>query len=129
MTRFASSALCVVLLVTSAGAIAGGSSMDGADEDRDLGAFYFGEAKDLKTLKAIEGVHVSAQRKGAPSPIFASTDPEGRFRIPGFGKAVNSDDVDITCSRAGWQLVNLSRRKVSGAADAPVEIECLLEMK
>ena len=108
-------------------ALAGGSDIEGSEEDKELGAPYFGEAKDIRGLKPLEGVRISAQRKGNPLPVLASTDAEGRFRIPGFGKEVNSDDVTITCAKSGWKVVETERRKLAKDFDSPVEIECLLE--
>lgn len=108
-------------------AIAGGSDIEGAEEDRELGAYYFGEAKDIKGLKPLEGVRITAQRKGTLLPVMATTDGDGRFRIPGFGKEVNSDDVVVACAKSGWKLLEFTRRKMANDADAPVEVECLLE--
>ncbi len=116
-----------LLALPSGMAFAGGSDLEGAEDDHELGASYFGEAKDIKGLKPLEGVRISAQRKGTPLPVFASTDEDGRFRIPGFGKEVNSDDVAVNCAKNGWRLVDLARRRVGKDADSPVEIECLME--
>ena len=106
---------------------AGGSDIESSADEKEHGASYFGEAKDVNGLKPLEGVRVTAQRKGTPLPVIAATDEEGRFRIQGFGKEVNSDDVVVACAKAGWKLVDLTRRKMAKDADAPVEVECLME--
>ncbi len=108
-------------------ATAGGSDLDGNVEDLELGAYFFGEAKDVKGLKPLEGVRITALKKGTKMPVMASTDEDGRFKIPGFGKEVNSDDITVACSKTGWKLLDLSRRKMANDGDAPVEIECLME--
>ena len=108
-------------------ALAGGSDLDGGDDDAELGAYYFGEVKDVKGLQPLEGVRITALKKGTKMPVMASTDGDGRFKIPGFGKEVNSDDITVACAKTGWKLLDLSRRKMAKDADSPVEIECLME--
>ncbi len=118
----------VMLLSLSATlAWAGGSDLEGGDDDHELGAYYFGEVKDIKGLQPLEGVRITAQKKGTMLPVMASSDGDGRFKIPGFGKDVNSDDIIVSCARAGWKLLDLTRRKMSKEDDAPVEVECLME--
>ncbi len=108
-------------------AMAGGSDLDGNVEDLEQGAYFFGEAKDIKGLKPLDGVRITAQRKGTKMPVMASTDEDGRFKIPGFGKEVNSEDVIISCAKTGWKLLDISRRKMANDGDALVEVECLME--
>ena len=58
--------------------------------------------------------------------VSTYTNDEGSFRIPAFGKDAVVDDVTITCSKQGYRTLDVSRRRLSSAADAPVMIECLL---
>jgi hypothetical protein len=106
-------------------ALSGGDSVDGRDED-DNGAPFFGEAKDIKGLRPIQSVRVSAAAKDGRVYV-TSTDPQGQFRLAGFGKDVNPDDVDVKCAASGYRSVDVIRRKMSSAPEAPVEVECLLE--
>ena len=119
-------ALALTLAATPA--FAGDADFEGGD-DHDDGVPFFGEAKDVTGLKGMDGVRVRAEVKGGSFPVIISTDSEGKFKFRGFGKDVNPDNVTITCSREGFGLVDVSRRRVSAAKEAPVEIECLLEAK
>ena len=126
MEQFYHAVLVMVLAPT--GSFAGDADFEG-DDDHDNGAPFFGEAKDVNGLKPIDGVRVKAEVKGASFPIIISTDSEGKFKFRGFGKDVNPENVQITCGKDGYQALGVDRRQVSRAADAPVEIECLLEKK
>jgi hypothetical protein len=39
------------------------------------------------------------------------------------------DSITISCAKEGYQTIDVSRRRMSSAADAPVEVDCLLEPK
>ncbi len=97
--------------------------------DKENGAPFFGEAKDVKGLKPLEGVRIRAQLKGQPLPVFVDTNDEGRFSLRGFGKGIDPANVDIKCEMTGYSLIDLSRRRVSRDVDAATEIECLFEKK
>jgi hypothetical protein len=103
---------------------AGGDSVEGRDEDDNGG--FFGEAKDIKGFRPVQSARVSAAAKDGRTYI-TSTNAEGQFRMGGFGKEVNPDDVDVKCSANGYRSVDVIRRRMSSAPEAPVEVECLLE--
>jgi hypothetical protein len=73
----------------------------------------------------VQGVHVKAQFGEQQTSTY--TNDEGSFKIPSFGKETVVDNVIITCARDGFRTLDISRRRLSSAADAPVVIECLLE--
>lgn len=118
-------ALFVSLGATSA--YAGGAELEAIMGDTENGAPFFGEAKDVKGLKPLEGVRIRAQLKGQPLPVFVDTNDEGRFSLRGFGKGIDPANVDVKCEMSGYKLLDLSRRRVSNAADAATEVECLFE--
>ena len=102
----------------------GGEAFSERDE-LDNGPSFFGEAKEVRSLRSIPKVQVKAefgQRR-----ISTFTNAEGHFKIPSFGKETVVDNVTITCTKEGYHTLDVSRRRMSAAADAPVEIECLLE--
>ena len=113
------------LALLSGLARAGGDSVEGRDEDENGGGF-FGEAKDIKGFRPVHSARVSAAAKDGRTYI-TSTNAEGQFRLGGFGKEVSPDDVDVKCSAKGYRSVDVIRRRMSSAPEAPVEVECLLE--
>ena len=124
----ASLSLFLALIAVSP-ALAGGAELEAIMGDTESGAPFFGEAKDVKGLKPLEGVRIRAQLKGQPLPVFVDTNDEGRFSLRGFGKGVDPANVDVKCEMSGYTLIDLSRRRVSKDANAATEIECLFEKK
>lgn len=120
-------AMSLSVLLAASSARAGGADLEALMGDTENGAPFFGEALDVKGMKSIEGVRIRAQQKGKPLPVFVDTNDEGRFSLRGFGKGVDPADIDIKCEITGYKLIDLSRRRVSKAADAATEIECLFE--
>jgi hypothetical protein len=101
--------------------------LDFEDEDHTRGAPFFGLAEEVGTLKRIQGVAVRAQVTGTRTvPILVNTNAEGKFSLLGFGQDVDPNNVQITCSKAGYRSVDVIRRRMPGDADAPVQVECLL---
>jgi hypothetical protein len=99
-----------------------------SERDEQPGLSFFGEVKESGSLRSIENVQVKAEL-GARR-VMVQTNAEGRFKLfPNFGKEVSSDSVAISCAKEGYQTLDVSRRRMSSAADAPVEVDCLLEPK
>jgi hypothetical protein len=94
-------------------------------DDLDNGPSFFGEAKEVGTLRPMQNVQVRAEV--GEQKVSTYTNDEGTFKIPGLGKETAADSVVITCAKQGYRTLDMSRRRLSGAADAPVVIECLLE--
>jgi hypothetical protein len=124
---------CAMLLVVLAAfaAIVGSSRKSDAGEslsehdEFSTGASFFGEAKEAGSLQSIQHVQVKAELDGRR--IFVNTDADGRFKLPSFGKTISPDSVTISCAKEGYRTLDVSRRRMSSAEDAPVEIVCLLE--
>lgn len=130
MSRHLSAGLSfLAAIVAAVPANAGGSELEALMGDKENGAPFFGEARDVKGLKPLEGVRIRAQLKGQPLPVFVETNEDGRFSLRGFGKGVDPDNVALNCDISGYNLIDLSRRRVSRDADAATEIECLFEKK
>jgi hypothetical protein len=94
-------------------------------DELDNGPSFFGEAKEVGTLRPMQNVQIRAEV--GEQRISTYTNDEGSFKIPGLGKETVADSVAITCSKQGYRTLDMSRRRLSNAADAPVVIECLLE--
>jgi hypothetical protein len=125
-------AIPLVLLIALAAIVASslesraGESLSERDEF-DAGPSFFGEAKEAGTLKSIRNVQVKAEL-GARK-VLANTNADGQFKLPSFGKQTAVDDVIVSCAKEGYRTIDVSRRRMSSAADAPVQIVCLLEPK
>jgi hypothetical protein len=104
---------------------AGGSGLDEVDED-EAGTPFFGFVKDVTLGGTMPDTKVVAEIKGGNASLVTRTDAQGHFRIAGFGKDINPDTVEITCSRDGYKLQRAVRRKLSNDPGAPVEVDCLM---
>jgi hypothetical protein len=70
-------------------------------------------------------VTAELKNKGA---LVTRTDILGVYKIPGFGKDVNPDDVIISCAKDGYKQANVLRRPhTAGDTKDPVEVECYLQ--
>jgi hypothetical protein len=99
-----------------------------SERDEETGLSFFGEAKEAGSLRSLENVQIKAEL-GARR-IMVQTNVEGRFKLhPNFGKEVLSDSITISCAKDGYSTLDVSRRRMSSAPDAPVEVDCLLEPK
>lgn len=97
------------------------------DDDHEHGVPFFGEVKDIRTFEPVASAMIRLQQQGTQRFIVFQADSEGRFRRTGLGPEVDPEKVDVTCEKAGYRTVDVLRRRLSGAKDAPVEVECLLE--
>jgi hypothetical protein len=131
MLRWNSAIPLVVLL--SLAVVAGSSLTAQAGEslsehdEFESGPSFFGTAREAATLKPLQNVQVKAQL-GARR-MFVNTNSEGRFKLPSFGKDTVADDVTISCAKEGYNSRDVSRRRMSSAADSPIAIDCVLEPK
>jgi hypothetical protein len=116
--------ICFAATMYSSSKSLAGEAVSERDE-LDIGPSFFGEAKEAGSLRPVQSVQVSAEL-GAQR-ISTYTNDEGSFKIPSFGKDTVVDNVTIACTKQGYRTLDISRRRLSGAADAPVVIECLLE--
>ncbi len=113
-------------LALAGGAWAGGTGLDERDED-EAGTPFFGFAKDLDAKgKGIADTKVVAEIKGGNASLVTRTDAQGHFRIAGFGKDIDPNTVEITCSKEGYKLQRAARRRLSSDPGSPVEVDCLM---
>lgn len=119
--------LSVLAATTFAGPLAAGEADHEPDDTHEHGASFFGEAKDIKGFEPLADVIVRLQLKGTMRFVMTQTDGEGRFRRPGLGPDVDAEAIEVICQKSGYRTVEVIRRRLSKAKDAPVEVECLLE--
>jgi hypothetical protein len=117
----------MILICFAAAMVSSSQSYAGeavSEKDEDNGPSFFGEAKEVGTLRPMQNVQVKAEL--GQQQVATFTNDEGSFKIPGFGKDTVADSVTVTCAKQGYRTIDMSRRRLSSAADAPVVIECLL---
>ena len=121
-------ALSIILATSVAVPLAmAGEADHEPDDTHEHGAAFFGEAKDIKGMAPLANVRVKAQLRGTMRFFITQTDDDGRFKRSGMGTDVDPENVDITCEKTGYKTLDVSKRRMSSAKDATVEIECLLE--
>src|SRR5580693_1822133 len=127
LLRHSCLSICAALAVAgalSAPVWAGGSSFGDDDDEADEGPAYFGFVRDTAGNSIPDAkVTVGIKNRGG---VVTRSDALGTYRVPGFGKDVDTKDVDVNCEKEGYKQVKTNRR--SAPADAPiVETECTLQ--
>ena len=103
---------------------AGGVGFGEDDSDDDNGPSYFGFVREVDG-PGISDAKVTAALKDRGA-LVTRTDIMGVYKIPGFGKDIDPNDVAISCSKEGYKQATVERRPGSDPKD-PVEIECYLQ--
>jgi hypothetical protein len=100
-----------------------------SERDEDVDLAFVGSTRETGTLKPIPGVLVVAEFNGRR--ILIRTNSEGVYRlIPNFGSDVKADQVKISCSKDGYDTVDVSRRQLSDKKVKELVVaECLLAPK
>jgi hypothetical protein len=109
-------------------AFAGGVGF--TDEEADSlggeGSSFFGFVR-LVDGAGIADAKVTAELKNRGA-LVTRTDILGVYKIPGFGKDVNPDDVIISCAKEGYKQANVVRQPhTAGDTKDPIEVECYLQ--
>jgi len=103
---------------------AGGTGFgDDDDNQEDEGPSYFGFVRDIRGA-SVSDAKVTAELKDRGA-LVTRTDIMGVYKIPGFGKEINPDDVSIRCAKDGYTQARILRRPRTETG--PIEIECYLQ--
>ena len=104
----------------------GGSGDEGPDDHQDNGPSYFGFVKDTNGATISDAkVTVAIKDRGG---VITRTDALGAYRVPGFGKEINPNEVLISCEKQGYKQVRVLRRTAQDADPAvPIETECTMQ--
>src|SRR5437879_5629498 len=117
----------VGLCVMSTALWAGGSGFgDDDDPSEDEGPSYFGFVKDSSggTMPDAK-VTVRVKDRGG---VVTRTDALGAYKVPGFGKEVSPNDVEISCEKQGYRQTRVLRRNLPPPdSRIPVETDCLMQ--
>src|SRR5882757_10884486 len=116
------------LCIVSTALWAGGSGFgDDDDAGEDEGPSYFGFVKDGSGATVPDAkVTVAVKDRGG---VVTRTDALGAYKVPGFGKEVSPNDVEVACDKQGYKQLRTLRRMRAPNADVkiPVETECTMQ--
>jgi hypothetical protein len=115
----------VALTFLPVAARAGGVNF--TDEDvspADDGPSYFGFVREVNGPGVADAEVTASLKQGGA--IATRTDILGVYKIPGFAKEINPDDVVISCAKKGYKQADVVRRPPGDAKD-PIETECYLQ--
>ena len=121
--------ICAALAVAgalSAPVWAGGSSFGDDDDEADEGPAYFGFVRDTAGNSVSDAkVTVGIKNRGG---VVTRSDALGTYRVPGFGKDVDTNDVEVSCEKEGYKQTKTFRRTAPTALNVPIiETECTLQ--
>jgi hypothetical protein len=89
------------------------------------GPSFFGFVREVGGV-GINDAKVTGDLKGGA--LVTATDILGLYKLPGFGKDVNPDDVQISCAKVGYKQANVVRRPhTAGDMKDPIEVDCYLQ--
>jgi len=106
---------------------AGGSGFgDDDDPGEDEGPSYFGFVKDAGGATIPDAkVTVSVKDRGG---VVTRTDALGAYKVPGFGKEISPNDVEISCEKPGYKQTGTLRRNLPPPdSKIPVETDCRMQ--
>jgi len=105
---------------------AGGSSFGDDDDAEDEGPAYFGFVRDTSgNFVSDAKVTVGIKNRGG---VVTRSDTLGTYRVPGFGKEVDTEEVEVSCEKEGYKQIKVLRRKTPTALNVPIiETECTLQ--
>jgi hypothetical protein len=125
-TAWTAAAVAITCMVSTA-LWAGGSGFgDDDDTSEDEGPAYFGFVKDANGATLPDAkVTVSIKDRGG---VVTRTDALGAYKVPGFGKEISPNDVQITCEKEGYRQTKILRRSLPPPdSKIPVETECTMQ--
>jgi hypothetical protein len=115
----------VTLLTLCAGtARAGGDDYDADKDVAGEGPSYFGFVRDTRG-SAVGDAQVLLQPRSG-KPVTLKTNALGLYRGH-VSKAVQPDEVQVSCTKAGYKQVRINRRTPPGSKSMFVETECTLQ--
>lgn len=89
------------------------------------GPSFFGFVREVGGI-GINDAKVTGTLNGGA--LVTATDILGLYKLPGFGKTVNPDDVQISCAKDGYKQANVVRKPhTPGDMKDPIEVDCYLQ--
>lgn len=117
----------LLALLCPALALAGGDrGQDEVGPGPDEGPSYFGVVLDAAGMP-VNDARVSATYRDGLAMVTRSN-AAGAYKLPGFNKRINSDEVKISCAKPGYRQIRVVRRSPpTGQPVKAVETECRLQ--
>jgi len=103
-----------------------GAEMDEHDEAPDSGPPFIGAVRDVDKGLGIKDARVTADIQNGKGTVITQTNTLGRFRFDGFRKEVDPGQIEITCSKDGYRVEKVLRRRPSLEPGAAIEVDCLM---
>jgi hypothetical protein len=122
LTAILLSVICFAPLLAHAGGVSllNQDINGGAD-----GPSFFGFVREVGGA-GVNDAKVTGELKGGA--LVTATDILGLYKLPGFGKSVNPDDVAISCAKDGYKQANVVRRPhPPNDVKDPIEIDSYLQ--
>ena len=118
---------CLALFAFAPGAHAGSDAADGHEENNpDEGPPFWGFVKDEKGVP-VRDAKVSASYKNSLT-LVTRTSATGQYRVRGFKKDININDIVITCAKEGYKQARVYRYPLAkGKPVKSVQTECRLQ--
>ena len=91
----------------------------------DEGPSYFGIVLDA-TGKPVDDARVTATYRDGLAMVTRSN-AAGAYKLPGFNKRINADEVKISCAKPGYRQLRVVRQPPRGQPVRLVETECRLQ--
>ena len=116
--------VCILSTALWAGGAGFGDDDDNSEEE---GPSYFGFVKDTNGATVPDAkVSVGVKNRGG---VVTRTDALGAYKVPGFGKEVDPQDIEVMCDKQGYKQLRTLRRMRPANADVkiPIETECTLQ--
>lgn len=122
-------ALIAALTLVGATTLRAGGQMtfgDDTNTSANDGPPFFGFVRDSDGA-AVGDARVTATVKSGGA-IVTTTNSIGVYKVAGFAKSINPDDIAISCAKDGYKKANVVRRpNAPGDMTDPVEVDCVLQ--
>jgi hypothetical protein len=118
----------IAMLAGLTAARAGGQMTFGDDTNTSAndGPPFFGFVRDADGA-AVGDARVTATVKSGGA-VVTTSNGIGVYKVAGFAKSINPDDIAISCAKDGYKQANVLRRpNAAGDVKDPIEVDCVLQ--